>query len=224
MTKNNTVDSVYQIHKDKVQSGVSSDALTEIQYPQGSYTQQIIDYARTSIPEDEASRVRCATFRSLDNVCKFIAAKEDVPESKVYPALRYIGYNVRYHDMKCGKADNLYNLGDVVKQCVLTMHVPLIEFATDTNIFKDTRSVTYRMQKAVIAITMKDAEQYGIKVSELNLYNVLTGINTLVFNEADYILLRDERIFKMALTYFADVKSIIDYRFGGMKVALSRCD
>jgi hypothetical protein len=214
---NGITESVYDIHKSHVFS--STD---KVKHPQGFYIDQIVDYAHTSIPEDEASSIRCATFKSLNNTCKFIAAKEDIPESKVYPALRMIGYNIRYHNMKCDKSDNLYNLGNMVKQCILTVSPSMIEFATGNTIFKDVSSVQYRMRKDVIAISMKDAEQYGIKVSELNLYNVLEGINTLVSNEPDYILLRDKRLFKSVLEYFGDIKSMIDYKYGGIHAALSK--
>jgi len=223
MTETIKTDDVYQAHRDKVLNIEDNNPdIINRKYPAGYYIKQIKDYAHTSIPEEDASRVRCMTFSPLINACKFIAANEDIPESKVYPALRHIGYNIRYHNLKCDNPDNLYNLGGMVKKCVLTMEIPLIEFATGNTIFKELSSMQYRMHKDDIAIAMKDAEYCGIKVSELNLYNVLEGINVLILNEPDYILLGRERIFKSVLLYFADIKLMIDYKYGGMEVALSK--
>lgn len=216
----NTTESVYQTHRDKILG--SRSAQTDVHHPQGYYIDQIVDYAHTSIPEDEANRVRCGTFTSLKYICKFIAVKEDIPESKVYPALRYIGWNIRYHNMKCGKPDILTELGKHVKECMNTGHMSLVAFVmNDSNIFSDTSSALYRMRKDTIAITMKDAEYCSLKVSEMNLYNVLEGIDTLILNEPDYILMRDKRIVRAPMDIFHDAKDMLRWKCAGLEGILN---
>ena len=191
-----------------------------VQLARNAYSIKRLAHLMKQVFED-ASRARCGTFKSLNNICKFIAAKEDIPESKVYPALRMIGYNIRYHNMKGGDLDPLHKIGDVVKECILTADTAMIEFATTDSMFDNITSAQYRMRKDVIAIAMKDAEHSGIKVSELNMYNVLEGINTLVLNEPDYILLRDERIFRTPLELFGDIKNKLQWKYDGLKTSLS---
>lgn len=190
-------------------------------HPQGFYIDQIVEYARTSIREDDAGHARCSTFRTLRYLCKFIAANESIPESKVYPALRYIGYNIRYHRMKNGNLDPLHEIGAVARDCVLTRNMALIDLASSQRLFLDTNSTTYRMNKAAIAIAVKDADISGINLSELNLYNVLEGVNTIIENEPDYILLRDDKIVRDPLDVFKETKDLLKFKLVGMKSMLN---
>lgn len=189
-------------------------------YPTGHYIDQIVGYAHTSIPEDESGRVRCNTFRMLNHLCKFIAANEDIPESKVYPALRFIGYNVRYHRMKSNDPDPLQEIGKVVKECVLTRDVALMGMLENSRIFQDTISTVYRMPSDAIAVAMKDAEHSSVQLADLNLYNVLEGVSTLLDNEPDYVLLRDDRMFAASMDVLMDAKNMLQHRCVGLKAIL----
>ena len=195
--------------------------MDEFRHPQGFYIDQMKAYATTKIKEEDAGRVNCASFSSLNNVCKFIAMNDDIPVTKVYPSLRYIGYNNRYHDMMNGAPDMLYEMGDSVKQCVFTLNPYLIDFATeDINLFGNTTKSVYRIKADAIAVSMKDAERCGIKVSELNMYNVLEGLNVVMSNEPDYMLYLEDRIFKKTLAMFDEVKHNIHSKTEWMKAGI----
>lgn len=195
--------------------------MTELDHPQGHYIDQIIAYANLVIPEAETSSMRCASTRIFDHVCKFIAANENVPVSRVYPALRYIGYNYRYHTMKNDSPDPLYEMGETVKRCILSGNIDIMDFAVhDDVLFVDTKSSMYRVKKSVSAVAIKDAGEYGVRVSQLNLYNALTGLDVVVSNEPDYILLREMQIFIDPLKSFDKIKRMINLKTIGLKTML----
>ena len=200
---------------------VAGGYMDELRHEQGFYIDQIVAYANLQIKEEDAGRVRCATTKSLDRVFKFIAVKESIPVTKVYPAIRYIGYNSRYHNMKTNLLDPLYSLGDAVSKCINTADVDMIDFATeDSVIFENTVTSLYRMKKDAISITMKDADQYGIKVADVNMYNVLEGLDVLMSNEPDYILLRDKPLFEYPMATFDSIKRLIMFKTIGLNALL----
>lgn len=144
------------------------------------------------------------------------------PESKVYPALRLIGYNIRYHNLKCNNPDPLYDIGKLVRECVLTAKVPLIEHATKaTDIFVGVNTRKYRISENDISISMMDANYAGIKVSELNMYNVFEGINTLILNEPYYNNVRNDRLVSEPMILFDDIKVKLVIRYNELKATLS---
>lgn len=213
-TNSGTTESVYQTHRDRI----SADRVYK---PNNTLVEQIKTYAGTKIVEDDAGRVNCASFKSLNHVCKFIAANEDVPVTKVYPSLRMIGYNIRYNDMKNNNPDMLYEMGGLVKRCVLTSNPNAIDFATnDDNLFGRTLKSVYRIREDVIAVAMKDAESAGIQVSELNMFNVLEGVDALTSMDADYALMRDNMIFRKTLLAFDEIKQSIRWKIGWMEAGI----
>jgi len=187
--------------------------MNDLNYPQGFYIDKIAEYAKTVIDEADAGRMRCGTTKSLTRMCKFIAVSENVPVTKVYPALRWIGYNSRYHDMKNDEADLLYGLGDRVRRCTLTTRVNVIDVATDNvNLFGNTTLSQYRVQKDVLAIAEKDADHAGIRLRDLNLYNALEGLEVLVSKEPEYILLRDTDLVQLPLKEFLNIKDMVQLK------------
>lgn len=198
------------------------DHMDELHYPQGHYLDQIHAYATAQLANEDAGSMRFGTFRKLDHVCKFIAVNEDVQTSKLYPALRWIGYNNRYHDMKNSNPDGLDVLADNVKKCMLTIDSNLIDCAS-SYIFQSTSTEVFRVEKKVVAVTTKDAKRYGIRVSDLNMYNVLEGVNVLLNNEPDYIVLRDKQIFDVVINVYNEMQDMIRYKNIGLEAILKSC-
>jgi len=82
--------------------------------------------------------------------------------------------------------------------------------------FGDTASAQYRIRKDAIAVAMKDADHCGIKVAELNMFNVLDGLDVLLSKEPEYILLRDKRIFVSPMERYDDIKNKLRFKIGGL--------
>lgn len=196
--------------------------MNELHHQQGFYIDQIQAYAKMQFPSDETGSVRCATFKDFEYVCKFISANESIPLARVYPALRYIGYNNRYHDMKCDNPDPLYEMGDLVKQCLLTSHRNTMDLATeDHHLFGNTTVSIYRIKSDAITVAMKDANACGVRVGELNMYNALEGLDVLMSNEPDYITMRDTSIFEDTLSTYIKIKETLRWKLGILSAGLN---
>lgn len=227
----NMTDEVYEAHKHRVlgderyESYHKASTKPANNYDpdraQGGLIEQVKAYANTSIDRNESATVRCGMIASLDRVCHFIAINEGIPSTRVYPAVRVIGYNNRYHEMKNDAPDPLYEIGGVTREAILTADIEIVDYVRKTNIaFDGVKSVNFRIHSDAIAIAAKDAQASGVKVSELNLYNTLEGLKLLVDNEPDYILMRDEPMFTKPLDDFVSMKKSIRYKWLGIKAIL----
>jgi len=124
--------------------------------------------------------------------------------------------------MKTDNPDGLDVLAENVKKCMLTIDSNLIDCAA-SYIFQSTSTEVYRVEKKTVAITTKDANRYGIRVSDLNLYNVLEGVNVLLANEPDYIVLRDKQIFESVIGVYGEIQSMIRFKNIGLDAILKSC-
>ena len=179
--------------------------------PQGYYIEHIKEYAHTPIPVEESGTTNFATFKEFDYVCKVIASREKIMGyTKIAPALRVIGYNNRYHNMKTGNPDALYEMGDLVQECTATGDGGIVPYATsNVGLFNGIHSVKRRINTNAISIAQKDAYRAGIEVSELNLYNALEGLEVLVSNESMYMIARKEMYFNAAISKFESIKQYL---------------
>jgi len=211
-----TDDSVYRAHRDKILSeDRNNNPVTHTDsynyHPDkesdGTVLEQIIEYAHLEIPAEDSAPTRCATFDALDYICGIIAAKERIKRTRIYPALRMIGYNWRYHDMKNGNPDALYGMGERVQTCMISADPGLVSYVSHSKgLFTGTRSVQYRMIRESMGIAMDDADDAGVTLSELNLFNALEGLTRLVENSTTYRDLRDNLFFDETLTMFSFIK------------------
>ena len=113
-------------------------------------------------------------------------------------------------------------MSDLVKQCLLTTHRNTMDLATeDQRLFGDTAVSVYRIKSDAIVIAMKDANACGVRVSELNMYNALEGLDVLVANEPDYIIMRDNSIFEDTLGAFVKIKETLRWKLGILSAGLN---
>ena len=155
--------------------------MSEVRYGQGHYVETMKEYAQTSISEEDAGRMRCCTFEAFEYVCHIIATRMGIKYTKVYPALRVLGYNWRYHDMKTGNPDILYEMGTVVKQSKMGDNPGLLPFVTNSDgLFREGKVIQYRIAKTAIEQASDLAEECGVRLSELNLFDALQGLYVLV--------------------------------------------
>ena len=162
----------------------------------GLIIDQIKSYANTSIKEEESMSVRCSTFNDFDVVCMFIAANENIASSRIYPALRLIGYNDRYHQFKLTGSDLIEDRSSLIQRSILSMNDGIINIVADhKDIFRETTKKVHRINRNAVAIANKTSDRCRIRVSDLNLYHALCGLRMLVDIEPDYILLQDKERF-----------------------------
>lgn len=176
--------------------------------PDGTVLDDIIWYARNELPVEDSMIARCATFDSLDYICSIIAAREKIKRTKVYPALRMVGYNWRYHDMTNDNPDALYGMCERVQTCLISGDPGIVPIVTQSKgLFTSTRTVQYRVSREAMGIAGKDADDAGISLSELNLFNVLEGLTRLCENTSTYREFRDNNLlFDETLTTFSFIK------------------
>lgn len=178
-----------------------------MRYPQGHFLDQMKGYVEIPLTRDDSGMTKCATFGAFEYACKIIASIEKIPDTKVYPSLRMIGYNKRYSDMKNDIPDALWDIGEVSERCMRTSDPGIVPFvSSSTGLFTDVRSTSYRLSNSVIAITGKDAYKAGIKVSELNLFNALAGLEVLTEEEPAYFSLRENLFIDESLTKLSFIK------------------
>jgi hypothetical protein len=204
-TTNSVTDSVHQAHKARIEAARNTVIDNHV-------IEQIKEYANTKISEDDAGRVRCSTFEDFDIICRYIATKEHVQHSKVYPALRLIGYNHLYHRSKLGDPDILEDRFKYVSSGITTLNRNVVSaVANDLTMFNKTDKTTYRIEKKYIAIALKDSARYGVSTADLNLYHALCGAKILTETSPDYILLRENEFFVVVNTMLDRVESSIKW-------------
>ena len=195
------------IHNTNVTGIVNKRFDEPMRYGQGHYVETMKEYAQTSISEEDAGRMRCGTFGAFKYVCHIISTRMGIKHTKVYPALRVIGYNWRYHDMKTGNPDVLYEQGSIVKRCKMGDDPGLLPFVTSSDgLFPEGKVIQYRIVKTAIEQASDLAEECGVRLSELNLFDALQGLDVLVNNEPDYILMRDDLYFDETMSKFSFLK------------------
>lgn len=204
-TTNSVTESVYEVHKARIEASRSNIVDNHV-------IDQIKDYAYLKIKEDDAGRVRCSTFDDFDIVCRYIATKEHIQHSRVYPALRLIGYNHLYHTSKLGDPDILEDRFNLVSRGIITLNRNMVStVANDLAMFNKTNKTTYRIEKKYIAISLKDSARYGVSTADLNLYHALYGVKILTETDPDYILLRENEFFVVASVMLDRVESSIKW-------------
>lgn len=189
--------SVYQVHKAHVLGDVlSRDAERvehPIKYPQGHYIDQMKEHSEIVILNDDATTMNCATFTDFELLCNHIGDEIEIRIDRVYPALRYIGYNMRYHTMRLNGGDVFTEIKEFVRRFRSSMDRDmLLTVSSGTPIFHDVKMKKVRVSKQTSTITIDDAADAGIRTSDLNLYLALTGLKTIVENEPYYILHRSD--------------------------------
>jgi len=212
MTKAIKTDDVYQAHKDRV-------AAINEKYTNGGidYIEQLKDYAHTKISRDESAVMNCGTYNNIDVLCTHISAHDNIKSTRVYPGLRLIGFNHRYHEYKKGNGDTLYEISELTDRCYLSTDPFIIDYVSrDSLSFDGAKSVQYRVDDRTMGIAVTEAHNYGIKVSELNLYNVLIGINVLVSNEPYYKTIIDTPIIRPVIKTFDNINEILHNRLSSL--------
>lgn len=213
-----STDAVYLKHRENIVGRCNNQQpiephIDQIRYGQGHYVESMKEYARTSVSEEDAGRMRCSTFEEFEYVCHTISTRMEIKYTKIYPALRMLGYNWRYHDMKSGNPDVLYELGAIVKKCKMENRPGILPFVTTSDgLFPAGKSIMYRLAKTSIEQASDLAEECGVKLSELNLFDALQGLEVLVTNEPDYILMKDDLYFDEVTTRFAFTKRHLQER------------
>lgn len=174
---------------------------------QGTALEKLREYATTSLSREDSGMMRCATFDAFEYICGIISSIEKIPVTRVYPGLRMIGYDHRYTNMKNNNPDALWDIGDVANRCMVCGDPGVIPFvSSSTGLFSDVRSSSYRVNEQVISIAGKDAQRAGIKLSELNLFNALEGLNILVNDDQKYFVYRENVYIEESLAKFSFIK------------------
>lgn len=174
---------------------------------QGKALDDLHEYANTQVAREDSGVARCATFEAFEYACKVLSAIEKIPYAKVYTGLRYIGYNIRYHRMKNGDPDALWDMGEISNRCMITGDPGMVPFVSSSDgLFTDVHTINHRMTTQVIEIAKGDAATAGIKLSELNLFNALEGLTLLVENDQNYFLMRENLLIDESLSKFSFIK------------------
>lgn len=169
-------------------------------YPPGYFTNQMRDHANIEIANEDAATLNCATFTDFDSLCGLISVIENIRFDRVYPALRYIGYNRCYNALKANEGDVFSEIKECLQRCMVSRDLDKMRAAQEkTTIFVDVRTRKYRVSKQTSVIAVKQAESGGINTSHLNLYHALHGVKVLVEYEAEYFSMRDDAVVEDAL-------------------------
>lgn len=63
------------------------------QKPQGYFVDQMKEYGKTEIPNEDAATMRCSMFTDLNLACVYIGANEGIRRDRVYPGLRILTFS-----------------------------------------------------------------------------------------------------------------------------------
>jgi hypothetical protein len=143
----------------------------------------------------------------MDKACHIIAQVSKISATKIYPGLREIGYTMRYADMKAHNPDALWELAEITDQCMETLDPGLIPYLISSNgLFEGTHTVAYRINESSIEVAKKNAVLAGVKVSELNLFNALSGLELLIQTDPNYALLADHLYISECMSKFEFIR------------------
>ena len=209
-------DAVYEQHKANVAGKVRYEKPRE---EDGAILDELIKYSYATLTAEESDPAWCATFEAFDYVCKIISARSGVKITRVYPGLRAIGYNWRYHDMKTGNPDALCGMGERVKTCMMGGDPGIMPFVSNSKgLFTGTHNVQFRVSRKAMGIADDDASDAGVSRAELNLYNALEGLTRLCENSTIYRNMLENLYFDETLTVFSFIKQ----RLVAKKVIIER--
>ena len=163
-------------------------------------------YANTERKRDESGTVNCATFRMFNRACGVIATESKIRKTLVYPGLRELGRRQRYADMKAGNPDVLWQLHELVEPSMQAF--PAIrEYAENGgSLFPERRTVTYRINLNAIEEAKKTSEGMGVEMSELNLFDALSGLELLVQTDPLYDQLKDDPDIKWSIRRLEEIR------------------
>ena len=182
-------------------------------YPPGYFTNQIKDHANLEIANEDAATMNCATFTDFNSLCGLIGVIENVRHDRVYPALRYIGYNRCYNAFKANEGDVFSEIEEFIRQLKVSRDLDKMRQAQQqSTIFVDVRTRKYRVSKQTSVIAVKQAESSGINTSHLNLYHALHGVKILVEYEADYFSMKDDAVIEDALRMLNRAERSLEHR------------
>lgn len=227
----NTYESVYSTHKDRVIED-RNKVVTREAYNyepakdvQGDDIEFIKQYANTKIKEVDAERMKCTMIQELTRMCRVISDMEnDISQSKIYAAFVVRGINIRYHDWKTGNQDVIYDILDHVKDCQSTYDKDLMEFTTHSDsLFDGAKQDTVRFENTITGRAKKSAK-CGIRLSDVNLYNALAGVERFDDSNPDYLPQKGRWIIESCLTAFSGAKRKLTFRDMGLQCILRHED
>ncbi len=177
------------------------------------------DHANIEIANEDAATMNCATFTDFNSLCGIISVIENIRHDRVYPALRYIGYNRCYNAFKANEGDVFSEIEGYIRQCKISRDLDKMRAAQQqVSFFVDVRTRKYRVNKQTSVIVVKQAESSGINTSHLNLYHALHGVKVLVEYEAEYFSMRDEPVIEDALRVLRRADNSLESRRKHMMV------
>ena len=168
----------------------------------GGVLDKIRSYVYSPIPEDSAARVHCRFPEHVDILCDYIASKEDLRYTRIYPAIVVIGYGVRMHNLKEEGRDIISDISDILKSLRLS------RIRSDRLFVKGVNNVTirfqgdrhnFRFESELVAQVSDTAKLCGALSSDLYLYYFLIGIKELVEREDSLSEMADFEEFKQSM-------------------------
>ncbi len=121
--------------------------------------------------------------------------------------------------MKQGSPDALYELGDLIQLGWDSGKRGLRPFLRmSTGLFTNVRVVSYRAMLTTIGETETTAELAGVKLSELNLFNALSGLELLTQTDPDYYMLIDELEIKESIQKIESIRTRLIEKTDVLKV------
>ena len=197
-------DEVYERHAARVRD------------PQGSYIDRMKRHADEPISRDNASTMRCASFKAFDFVCRYITATVGIKKHRVYLALRKIGGDACYSEFKRNHNSDVFSeIAYLLKVESACLDYDVMMRSDDTRkiITADTKSKGYKVDDQTSTIVGGMADGAGIRTSELNLYHAMHGLKVLIENEPQFSLMRDNEIIDDVMSVLGRTeRSLIAYR------------
>lgn len=172
------------------------------------HTPRIIDYIRTSLPTIATKGVSCGTSTHIDDLCLYISTHNNITYSKVYPALRRIGYNSIYNNDGVN-VNLLYELSDLVNRSNLALNTSVLYTNILNSVISDVSIFTCVIDHQEYNDIIKYVNNYNIRISNLNMYHVMLGIRELVGNGSEYNRLKDSKLYKDVLSHLNNFETVI---------------
>ena len=161
----------------------------------GYYIDKIRSIASEKIEGKDEARMRCATFKEVNAVCRELGQRLKIRRHRVYPALNIVGRDKVYNQFKIDGSDIFSDIKELRERRFNLSYSSMIEMDEVKRFIPTTvDSVTQRVTRSTKRRAQDIADDAGIRTSELNLYFVMYGMRTIIEVEPQLMYLADNEI------------------------------
>ena len=173
----------------------------------GGVLDRLHQYVYAHILEEDSARAWCRRSDNVNIICDYIAVREKLRYTRIYPSIVRIGHGMRLYSIKeeddlisevSNRLDELRS-SDKREDRAIAMRIGNVKIRFDGDRYK------YRFEKTLVAQISECAKKCGANTSDLYLYYFLIGIKELVESEESLYQIAGFKEYKRSMDDLDDI-------------------